>query len=101
MNSVIEKWHKREHGLSSHGSSDLEGRCEGRSRIISYQNHKVMPGATRVQRQITFRRASAGAIKVSIIPRPDHNSQEARRLQVYVKEGVESLTSDARYPPSL
>lgn len=70
----------------------------GRSRIISYQNQKTMPGATLVQRQITFRRASAAAIKVSIIPGPDHNSQEARRLQGYVKEGLESLTSDARYP---
>ena len=58
-----------------------------------------MPGGILVQRQITFRRASAAAIKVSIIPGPDHNSQEARRLQGYVKEGLESLTSDARYPP--
>ena len=34
---------------SSHGSSsDLEGRYEGRSRIISYQNQKAMLGATRV-----------------------------------------------------
>jgi len=100
MDSAVEKWHKREHGSSSHGSSsDLEGRYEGRSRIISYQNQKTMPGGILVQRQITFRRASAAAIKVSIIPGPDHNSQEARRLQGYVKEGLESLTSDARYPP--
>ena len=50
---------------------------------------------TRFATQITFRRTLATTIKVSIIPGPDRNAQEARKLQGYVKEGLARLTSDA------
>lgn len=50
---------------------------------------------TRFATQITFRRTSTSSIKVSIIPGPDRNRQEAERLRSYVKEDLASLTPDA------
>jgi hypothetical protein len=50
---------------------------------------------TRFATQITFRRSSTCTIKVSIIPGPDRNRQEAERLRSYVKEGLASLSTDA------
>jgi len=49
---------------------------------------------TRFATQITFRRTPRSTIKVSIIPGQDRNRQEAAKLRGFVREGLESFTSE-------
>ncbi|KAG0645619.1 Interferon-inducible Mx [Hyphodiscus hymeniophilus] len=49
---------------------------------------------TRFATQIIFRRSPESSIKITIIPGPDRDKQEADKLKRYVKDGLTTMMSD-------